>query len=281
MIEKYFITGSNGQLGKEFVKVFTEKGISFSAPAEDACDITSHAALRALVISEAPTVIINCAAYNAVDVAEENKETAYSVNAEAVANLATIAKEIGALFIHYSTDYVFDGEDTTPYSELSTPHPMNVYGKSKLKGETAVQESGAESLVFRTSWVYGEGTQNFLFKLSGWAEKNEVLCVTSDEVSVPTYTQTIVDVTLRAIEKELCGLYHLTNSGTASRFEVAQEFIKLKGLSNTLTECSIDEFNTAAHRPKNSAMTNAKLAADLGIEIPTWQAAMKQFLCRD
>jgi dTDP-4-dehydrorhamnose reductase len=280
MTKKYFITGSAGQLGKEFVRYFRENKISFSAPSESECNITDFDRVRALIKNENPEVILNCAAYNAVDQAEEDQEKAFLINADAVKNLALVAKEINALFIHYSTDYVFDGASLSPYTEESAPNPLNVYGKSKRAGEVLVQEIGGDFLIFRTSWVYGEGTQNFLSKLAGWAEKNAVLSITSDEISVPTSTLTLVRLTLSAVEKNLRSLYHLTNSGSASRFKVAQEYCRLKGLQNTLTECSIDEFNTAAIRPKNSAMSNAKLARDLGVSIPSWQDALKEFLAR-
>jgi dTDP-4-dehydrorhamnose reductase len=275
---KILITGSGGQLAKEFIRVFTARGIACSAPPESECDITGEDTMRARLDEESPTVLINCAAYNAVDRAEDEPETAMRVNAESPGMLARVARDAGILFVHYSSDYVFDGTRSTLYTEDDPPAPLNIYGKSKLRGEELVRESGGDCLIFRTSWVYGEGQQNFLYKLSEWARAKDTLSITTDEVSIPTSTRLIVELTVAALDKKLRGLYHLVASGCGSRFDVAREYTRLKKIPVTIRPCSIDDFDLPARRPKHSAMSNARLARDLGVTIPDWRDELALFV---
>ena len=187
--------------------------------------------------------------------------------------------ENGAFLVHYSSDYVFDGIKATGlYTEEDSPNPINEYGRSKLAGEKLLAESGAEYLLFRLSWVYGKGEQNFIYKFRQWAEKSNVLKIASDEVSVPTSTKTIVDITMKSIKKGLSGLYHLTNSGYASRYEWAKEILKLTGMKNVLYPINRESFGMPAVRPYFSAMDNTPVSDKTGIEIPYWQESLKVFL---
>ncbi len=278
---KYLIIGNKGQLGKEFQKQFEQTGIKHSGFDIDKIDITNEKDVSNLISAEKPSVIINCAAYNQVDTAETEKDTAFDVNEKGVRNLCNAARQNSSFIIHYSTDYVFDGEKTNGlYTELDSTNPISIYGQSKLSGERIALDMYDASLVMRLSWVFGEGTQNFIYKLQQWAEKNEMLKIVYDEFSVPTYTATVVEVTLRALDKGLTGLFHLTNSGYCSRYEWAKYILRLLENDIFIYPCSIKDFALPAQRPKFSAMSNKKISSELDIEIIYWQEAVKSFFTR-
>lgn len=279
--KKIMILGADGQLGRCFVEILTARNFKFIAPPEKDCDITNDGKLNGFVAAAAPDIIINCAAYNAVDDAETNADTADLINHQAVSNIARICKVKQIFFVHYSSDYVFDGTKQQLYTEEDTVNPLNVYGKSKMAGEQAIQNARFKSLVFRLSWVIGKGRQNFLYKLSTWAQKNKVLKISADEVSVPTFTNTVVEVTLLSLKKQLTGLYHLTNSGYASRYELAKAFIAHNRLDNLVVPVAMSNFKTKAARPLFSAMSNAKISKILNISIPTWQEELQNYIPKD
>ena len=257
-MRKVLITGASGQLGKEFVRVLSSKGIDFVALERKDLDVTNFEKVYKTLKEINPSVVINCSAYNQVDLAETEILKAFSTNAIGPYNLAITCREIKAKLIHYSTDYVFDGIKKGLYTEEDSPNPLNQYARSKLLGEELVKQVLEDYLILRVSWVYGEGTQNFLCKLEEWAKKQEVLKVVVDEFSVPTSTKTITEVTLKAIDAGLTGLYHLTNSGYASRYEWAKEYFKLKGINKLIYPALQADFNLPAKRPKWSVMSNEK-----------------------
>jgi dTDP-4-dehydrorhamnose reductase (EC 1.1.1.133) len=276
-MRKVLITGASGQLGKEFVKVLSSKGIDFVALERKDLDVTNFEKVYKTLKEISPSVVINCSAYNQVDLAETEILKAFSTNAIGPYNLAITCREINATLIHYSTDYVFDGIKKGLYTEEDSPNPLNQYARSKLLGEELVKQVLEDYLILRVSWVYGEGTQNFLHKLEEWAKKQEVLKVVVDEFSVPTSTKTIVEVTLKAIDAGLTGLYHLTNSGYASRYEWAREYFKLKGINKLVYPALQADFNLPAKRPKWSVMSNEKISKALGITIRDWKEELKNF----
>ncbi len=278
MQNKYLILGANGQLGKQFAKDLTSRNEPVIAPDEKDCDITSVDILSRFIDSVKPSVIINCAAYNAVDLAEQQSDIAYLINSTSVKNIATLCSEKKIFFVHYSSDYVFDGSKGNLYNENDAPNPLNIYGKSKRAGEAAVLLSGEKYLLFRTSWVFGNGAQNFIHKMLQWSQKNPVLKLTADEVSVPTSTIDLVDITLRSIDKGLTGLYHLTNSDYASRYEWGRYIAKKLSLKSTIIPVPMSVFSSPAKRPLFSAMTNQKLQKDLGYSIPDWRDAVDRFI---
>jgi len=276
---KYLIIGHKGQLGSEFVRTLSLRGASFAAADYDECDAGDLDAVLSLIGSTRPTHIINCSAYNQVDDAEERFDLAFRTNATGAGNLAYGARKYGAFLVHYSTDYVFDGtKETGLYREDDTPRPLNAYGRSKYLGELAVRNETDRSLILRLSWVFGEGTQNFIYKVRQWAGKNDCLRISADEVSVPTATATIVDVTLRALDHGLSGLFHLTNSGYASRYEWARRIIEALGLKTLVFPVSSDVFNLPAKRPKFSAMSNETISRELSLAIPHWEEALRNYL---
>lgn len=282
------ITGANGQLAKAFIKYFSNKNRSacaghadrfnVTALTKEQLDVSVFSAVSDAVRRCKPHIVLNCSAYNLVDKAEEDVENAFRVNAKAVKNLASVCKKNKSLLVHYSTDYVFDGTKEDIYTENDSPNPINNYGLSKLQGEKFLFEGSDNFLLFRVSWVMGDGKQNFLYKLSEWAKKNKVLKIVCDQVSVPTYTDDAVNATMLAIDRGLRGLYHLTNSGYASRYEVARYFIEKTGSKALILPVKSDYFPLPAKRPFFSVMSNDKLSQDLGYNIPHWKDGIDRFI---
>ena len=276
---RFLITGGHGQLAREFIRRFERLSLDFRAPGKSEMDITDEKKIGGVVAGYRPDVIINCAAYNLVDKAEDSPEAAFTVNVLGPKNLARAAAAGRAMLVHFGSDYVFDGlKESGLYVESDPANPLNEYGRSKLAGEENVLAELERSLVLRLSWVFGLGRQNFIYKLSQWAASNEYLKIACDEFSVPTWTGTVVDVTLKAIDEGVVGRYHLTNSGFCSRYEWAKEILGCLGNSKFIRPVSMDAFKLPAPRPKFSAMSNSALAQELGIEIPTWQKAVGLFI---
>lgn len=275
---KLLLAGAAGQLGREFVRRLADGPHRLIAPEKKAFDIGDETIVRQVVAKAQPDVLINCAAYNLVDAAEEEYETAQRINALGVRNLAAATHECGCLMVHYGTDYVFDGEKGAPYSEDDPTGPLNNYGRSKLAGEILLRETTDDFLLMRVSWVFGHGVQNFLYKLRQWAEGKNELSVTMDEISVPTYTTTIVEYTLRALEKGLRGLYHFTSSGYCSRYEVAKLLFGELKKEIRLKPVPASSFPTKARRPRFSAMDNSRFIRDIGYDIPNWQEEIRSFI---
>ncbi|OQX81576.1 MAG: dTDP-4-dehydrorhamnose reductase [Candidatus Omnitrophica bacterium 4484_70.1] len=278
--KKFLITGSEGQLGTSFQEVLSKKGIEFYAPNKQQLNITDFGNLCGMIDKVKPDVILNCAAYNAVDEAEENPSVAYATNSNAVEDLATLCQKKGIFLVHFSSDYVFDGTKKGFYTEEEIPNPLNVYGKSKLKGEEAIKRILKDYLIFRVSWVFGEGTRSFLYKVYQWAKKEKVIKISGDEVSVPTYTEDIANLTLLSLEKGLIGLYHLTNNGYASRYEWAKYFLLKLEIDSFIIPVPQSSFATKAKRPLVSCMSNKKLSRALNIDIPYWENAVNRFVLK-
>jgi len=272
------ILGSNGQLGKQFQKELTARGMKFFAPEEKDCEITNFAGIERFIGKIAPDTIVNCAAYNAVDEAELNDSLADLINNKAVENIARICKQNGIFLVHYSTDYVFDGRKGDMYFEEDIPNPINAYGRSKWAGERAVLDILSNSLVLRPSWVYGEGRQNFIYKLLEWASKNRVLKISCDEVSVPTSTTELASISIDLICRKMSGLFHLTNSGYSSRYEWARFVLETLNMENIVIPVPMSSFKSAANRPQFAAMSNNAVSKLLNRQIPDWKISLKSYL---
>jgi dTDP-4-dehydrorhamnose reductase len=276
---KYLITGKNGQLSQAFIKRFEDRSIDFSAPDESQLDITNQKMVAKVVAALKPDVIINCAAYNLVDKAEQVKDTAFAVNATGPKNLAQAAASQKAILVHFGSDYVFNGlKESGLYIESDPVNPLNEYGKSKLAGENSVLEELDRCLVLRLSWVFGAGKQNFIYKLIEWSKNSDYLKIACDEFSVPTYTGTVVDMTLKALDLGMTGRYHLTNSGFCSRYEWAKLILNTIGVNKFIRPVTMDAFNLPANRPKFSAMSNTRLEGHLNVAIPSWEESVRSFL---
>lgn len=281
---KYLILGKDGQLGKAFIRELMEKlrkKDMLIALGKKECDISSLKRVVQVFEEVKPDIVINCAAYNHVDDAETDYLESVKVNSIGVKNLAFACNKFGSFMVHYSTDYVFDGEKKGGlYTEYDNPNPINEYGKTKLMGEKLLKDELERFLIFRVSWVYGEGKQNFIYKLLKWAQTNDYLRIAYDEFSVPTSTEIIVRLTLLALNSNLSGLYHLTNSGYASRYEWAKCILETLGVDKFVQPVSRRSFNLAAKRPEFSAMSNRKLQSLLNVDIPTWNEELKRVLTR-
>ncbi len=275
---KYLLIGSFGQLGNEFKNFFLRNSIDYVETDLPTLDVSKLDDVDKFLSLHRPDVVVNCSAYNFVDHAENDKWNCLKVNTIGVRNLAYICKKYGAFLVHYSTDYVFDGEKPSPYIEEDKPNPVNFYGLSKFFGEEAIIEELKEFLIFRVSWLYGFGTQNFIIKFLNWSEESDTVRVPVDEISVPTSTHTVVNVSMKAVEEGLTGLYHLTNSGFASRYEWALALKKELGLRVNVIPAKSEEFQLPARRPKFSAMCNGKISELLGITIPPWREELNNFL---
>lgn len=278
--KKFLITGANGQLAKEFISFLEQKCTNYVALTKDQLDITDFESSKKVISEEKPDILLNCAAYNLVDQAEDEPEKAFKINSEAVSNLAAACKENDIFFVHFSSDYVFDGTKSAPYTEEDKTSPLNVYGQSKLGGEEGIRQALRNYLIFRVSWVFGNGKQNFLYKLLQWAKNKNELQIVEDECSVPTYTEDIVQTVLKALEMNLTGMYHLTNSGKCSRYEWVKYFCEHRALEANIVPVGSSQFPVKAKRPLYTRMSNEKICNDLNILIPTWQDAVNRFIGR-
>jgi dTDP-4-dehydrorhamnose reductase len=275
---KILITGAKGQLGREFQKSLENYGHEMTALDKEGLDISDPDKVKSAFSLHNPDIVLNCAAYNLVDKAEEDFDTAFRINSLGVKNLAFACKQSNAFLVHYSSDYVFDGKKENFYTEEDEPAPVNSYGKSKLLGENFLREETDDFLLFRVSWVYGEGKQNFLYKLLEWTKKMKVLKIVYDQISAPTCTRDIASLTMFALNKGLRGVYHLANSGYASRYEVARFFIERLGLDNLVLPVGSDYFPSPAKRPYFSAMSSLKLSKELNVQIPEWKVGIESYL---
>lgn len=275
---KVLLLGSKGQLGLEFSKYLANKKIQFFPYDIGDCNVADFNILKQKIEEHQPNLIINCTAYNFVDKAEDEPDLAFAFNSIGPVNLSILAKMNNIKLIHYSSDYVFDGSKNEMYIEQDTTNPLNLYGHSKLLGENNIINNCDDYLIFRTSWVYGSGSKNsFAYKLTQWSKENTQLKIVDDEISVPTSVNTLVQVTMNAIDAELKGLYHLTNSGSCSRFELAKELKKILNLEVDIQSAKAIDFNFKANRPLFSAMSNELLSKELNIEIPNWKEEINNF----
>lgn len=272
------IIGSKGQLGSYFMNNYIgdDTIIGFD---QDKCDISDFDSLTKIVNEICPKLIINCSAYNLVDDAEIDNTPAMKVNFYGTENLAKVAASVGSFLVHYSTDYVYDGNKGDLFNENDDTNPINEYGKSKLLGELAVKEHLDNYLILRLSWLFGDGTQNFIYKLSQWAKNNKILKITSDEYSIPTSTKFVFDYTMLLIKKGSKGVFNMSPDGMASRFNWAEEIVKQMALDVELQAVPIESFNLPAKRPYNSSMDNQKLKNELNLkDFPSWQDSMSDFI---
>jgi dTDP-4-dehydrorhamnose reductase len=205
--------------------------------------------------------------------------TAFAVNATGPRYLAQAAAKHKAVLVHFGSDYVFDGlKEQGLYNEDDATNPLNEYGKSKLAGERHVLDELDQCLILRLSWVFGPGKQNFIYKLNQWAKNNEYLRVACDEFSVPTFSETVVDVTLKALDRGLTGRHHLTNSGFCSRYEWAKLILRSLGVEKFIRPVTMDSFQLPAKRPQFSAMSNDRIARLLDLSIPAWDEGVRSYL---
>jgi dTDP-4-dehydrorhamnose reductase len=292
--QRILIVGAYGQVGRELQRSFADVG-EIIARDRDTVDLAAPDQVRAMVRSAAPDIILNAAAYTAVDRAESEPDAAMAVNALASGILAEEALRAGALLVHYSTDYVFDGSKAGPWVETDEPNPLNVYGASKLAGEKAIQQVGGKFLIFRTSWVYGPHGQNFLLTMLRLGRERENLQIVDDQFGAPTSSIELADATRAIVSGVLAeqfgapsswaGLYHMTCGGSVSwcgfaRAIFARADILLHEKVPTVRPIVSAEYPTPAKRPNNSLLSNEKLHTRFGVQLSPWEAALDTVLLR-
>lgn len=275
---KVLVTGARGQLGQDIVALCSSRGLACTAADSKTLDISDKAAVDAFIAQNSPDVIINCAAYNAVDLAEKEWRQAFSVNGLGVKNLALAANTHNSTLVHYSTDYVFDGKAKRPYTILDSPNPISRYGESKLLGENILRDLSNRYFLIRTSWVFGKGNANFARKILEWSRDKTELSVVDDQVASPTYTPDLARATLDLIRTGSFGLYHCTNTGSCSRYEWAEYILQQTGWSGRLIRAKSADFKTPAERPAYSVLNNFGTDETLGYSLPSWKDASTRFL---
>jgi dTDP-4-dehydrorhamnose reductase len=277
---RILLTGRNGQLGHELERALAPLG-EVVATGRAEFDLSDLDAIGPAIERTRPDVIVNAAAYTAVDHAESERAAAFRVNAEAVGRIGEAAARRGALVIHYSTDYVFDGSKSAPYTEEDAPHPLNVYGESKLAGEQALAASGCRHLILRTGWVYESRGQNFLLTILKLAHERDELRVVGDQVGSPTAARDLAAASakLLALGEIPTGIFHLAAAGQCSWFEFAREILALSGnLRVRLTQITTAEYPTAARRSRYSVLSCEKLRRACGIALPHWRDTLARVL---
>lgn len=272
------ITGANGQLGTELRTLLDAKGISYTATDSKELDITNAEGVNAYFQEHKPELVFHCAAYTAVNAAEEEpgKSIDELVNVTGTQNIATAAESVGATLVYISTDYVFDGQNDGMYEEMDKQNPKNEYGRTKSLGEKAVRDTMSKYYIIRTSWVFGKYGKNFVYTMLNLSKTHDVLTVVDDQVGRPTWTYTLAQFMLYAVENKIAyGTYNLSNDNQANWFEFATEI--LKDTKTEVEPVSSAEYPQKAHRPEHSVLSLEKTKAT-GFKIPTWQEALKQMM---
>jgi dTDP-4-dehydrorhamnose reductase len=281
--QKILVTGANGQLGKELRQLSLSFTLyEFIFLSREDLPIHHFEMVRHYFSVYHPTYLINCAAYTAVDRAEEEKDKAFQVNAEATGVLAAVCKENHCHFIHVSTDYVFDGTAVIPYKEDSPTNPQSVYGLSKLDGEKQALQFNPESIIIRTSWVYSEFGKNFVKTMLKLMAERETISVVKDQVGSPTYAADLAAVILHIIKEGnwVPGIYHYSNEGIISWYEFALAIKELTGSHCNVSPITTDQYPTAAKRPAYSVLDKSKISATFNIPLISWKESLQKCLAR-
>ena len=280
-MHKILITGANGQLGWELGQLAKSyPAFEFVLVDRSKLDLTFPETFEKIIHSIAPDCIVNTAAYTAVDKSETEKELSYTVNATAVKALASICKNLAIPFITYSTDYVFDGEATQPYTISTKVDPVNYYGSTKAAGETMAMEANEDTIIVRTSWVFSSHGNNFVKTMMRLMKERAQLNIVADQKGRPTYAKDLAIATMQMIEamnagKSIKGVYHYANQGETTWYDFAAKIKAIAGLSCDLQPIETKDFPTPAKRPAYSGLNTSKIEEDLAIDIPHWEAALK------
>ncbi|MDR0506400.1 MAG: dTDP-4-dehydrorhamnose reductase [Dysgonamonadaceae bacterium] len=284
-MKNILITGANGQLGHEFRDLYSKyRDFNFISTDIDSLDLTDKKEISAFIEKNKIDCIVNCAAYTAVDKAEDEAELCYRVNRDAVGNLAESAR-VKALIIHISTDYVFDGKSVTPYIETDATNPQSVYGKSKCEGEEILLKYCPESIIIRTAWLYSTYGNNFVKTMLRLGKERQDLNVVYDQKGTPTYAadlaQAVLDI-ISCIEKGLSnysGIYHYSNEGVTTWFDFTEKIFQLAGIKNcTVHPITTDKYPTKAVRPMYSVLNKTKIRETFNISVPEWENSLEKCL---
>ena len=276
---KVLVTGVKGQLGYDVVNELTKRGIEAVGVDIQDMDITDAASVEKVIGEVAPDAVIHCAAYTAVDAAEDNVELCRRVNADGTQNIANVCKKLDCKMIYISTDYVFDGEGTRAWEPDDERHPLNVYGQTKYEGELAVQNTLEKYFIVRISWVFGVNGKNFIKTMLNLGKTHDTLTVVDDQIGTPTYTYDLARLLVDMLEKEEYGKYHATNEGGyISWCDFAKEIFRQAGMDVKVIPVSSAEYPAKAKRPSNSRMEKKKLEEHGFIRLPDWKDALRRYL---
>ena len=275
---KVLVTGVKGQLGYDVVKELEKREIEAVGVDIEEMDITDADCVNRVIREASPDAVIHCAAYTAVDAAEDNEELCRKVNAEGPRNIAGVCKELDIKMIYISTDYVFDGKGERPWEPEDERHPLNVYGQTKYEGELAVQNTLEKYFIVRIAWVFGVNGKNFIKTMLRLAETHDHLTVVNDQYGSPTYTYDLARLLVDMVLTEKYGIYHATNEGICTWYEFACEIFKQAGITIEVTPVSSKEYPAKAKRPENSRMSKDKLEANGFVRLPSWQDALGRYL---
>ena len=278
MSQKVLITGANGQLGKELVELFTEKGFEVYGFGRDKMDITNEVQVQEMISTLKPNIVLHSAAHTQVDLAESEPEQAFLINAYGTRNVAVAAEEVGAKLVYVSTDYVFDGTNDEPYNEFSPTSPLGVYGKSKLAGEQFVRDLHSKFFIVRTSWVYGKHGANFVKTMLKLGKERKELSVVADQRGCPTYTLDLANAILELVDTEKYGVYHVSNSGNCSWFEFAKAIFEISEMKVQVNPCTTADFPRPAARPANSVFEHMSIKLNNFTSVRHWKEALSSFL---
>ncbi len=277
MKKTILVTGANGQLGSEIKYLSPSVNSNFLFTDIEELDITCPDDVKAFFSSQNIDFVVNCAAYTAVDKAEEEKEQADLINHKAAQNLAKVSKEFKAKLIHISTDFVFDGNSSIPYTETDKTNPLSVYGRTKLAGEKTVLKDGGELIILRTSWLYSSYGNNFVKTMIRLTKERDSLGIVSDQIGTPTYARDLAETILFIINSENFqpGIYHYSNEGTASWYDFAQAIVEMAGIKCHIYPIKTSQYPTPAKRPQYSLLNRAKIKSVYNIDILDWKKSLE------
>lgn len=282
-MKKILVTGAHGQLGTEFnfLTSLAETN-NFVFADRNVLDITDTESVTELFNREKFFAVINCAGYTAVDKAEIEKDMAFAINSTAAGNLALVALKTGARFIHFSTDFVFDGKSSIPYNEEDKTKALSVYGKSKLAGEEFVLKNNSDAVLIRTSWLYSSFGNNFLKTILRLANERDQLKIIFDQVGTPTYARDLAEAILKIVSADEWkpGIYHYSNEGTASWYDFAVAIKHISGFNTPILPIETMEYPTPAERPKYSVLNKKKIKTTFGMEVPYWRDSLQRCIAR-
>lgn len=275
---RVLVTGVKGQLGYDVVRELEKRGHTAIGVDIEEMDITDAGSVERVILAEKPDAVVHCAAYTAVDAAEDNVEICRKVNVEGTKNIVEACKKADAKMIYISTDYVFDGTGTRPWKPDDRRSPLNVYGQSKYEGELLVEENLEKYFIVRTAWVFGVNGKNFIRTMLKLGETHKELSVVDDQTGSPTYTPDLAVLLVDMAESDKYGSYHATNEGLCTWYEFAGEIFREAGMDVRLHPVTSEEFQAKAARPGNSRMDKSKLEENGFHRLPTWQDAMRRYM---
>ena len=275
---KVLVTGAKGQLGTDLMNELAKRGIEGIGVDVQEMDITDAEACRRVIKNSGADAVIHCAAYTAVDAAEDNVDLCRRINGEGTRNVAQACKEADVKLMYISTDYVFDGQGTRPWEPDDERHPLNVYGQTKYEGELAVEELSDKYFIVRIAWVFGVAGKNFIKTMLRLGKERGAVSVLDDQIGSPTYTYDLARLLVDMIQTDKYGRYHATNEGLCSWYEFAKEIFRQAGMDVPVTPVSSDAFPAKATRPSNSRLNKDKLSENGFERLPAWQDALGRFL---